>query len=90
LIAIVFGSAAAIAFGLVATGVVFAFLQNEYPELTREVGPLLSSCAWFVGLGAVSGAALYSTVKNLRWRAIAQMGTALTLVAVGLAYWPRN
>jgi len=89
LIAIVFGSATAIGFGLLTTGTVFAFLQGEHPQLARELRPLLISCAWFIGLCGVSGAALYATVKDLRWRAFAQIGTALALLAVGLFYWPR-
>jgi hypothetical protein len=90
LIAIVFGSAAAISFGLITTGIVFGFLQSDHPELAGELRPLIAGCAWFVGLGCVSGAALYATQKDLRWRAYAQAGTILVMVAVGMAYWPRR
>ncbi|HYM35333.1 MAG TPA: hypothetical protein VET48_08045 [Steroidobacteraceae bacterium] len=90
LIAIVFGSATAIGFGLITTGVVFAFLQSEQPALARELWPLFVSCLWFVGLATISGTALYSTLKSLRWRVLAQAATVLMLVAVGFAYWPRK
>lgn len=90
LIAIVFGSAAAIGFGLITTGVVFTFLRGEHPELSRELAPLLMSCIWFVGLCVVSGAALYATLRERRWRIYAQAGMVLTLLAVGIAYWPRR
>ena len=90
LIAIVFGSAVAIGFGLITTGVVFAVLRGDHPELTHEFKTLLASCVWFVGLGAISGAALYSTLKQLRWSAYAQAATVLMLLAVGFAYWPRR
>lgn len=89
LIAIVFGSAAAISFGLMATSVVFLFLRGDHPRLEREIYPLLASCAWFVALAGVSGAALYSTLKGLRWKRYAQIATALTLTAVTIVFLPR-
>ena len=89
LIAIVFGSASAISFGLIATSVVFLVLKNEHPELDRELQPLLLSCAWFASLAAVSGAALYSTLKQLWWRKYAQGAMALALIAVAIVYWPK-
>jgi NhaP-type Na+/H+ or K+/H+ antiporter len=90
LIAIVFGSAVAIGFGLITTGVVFAVLRAEHPELAHELRTLVASCLWFAGLGAISGAALYATLKHLRWRAYAQAATVLMLLAVGFAYWPKK
>lgn len=89
LIAIVFGSAAAISFGLTATAVVFLFLKPENPQLVRELHPLLASCVWFAALTGVSGSALYSTIKKLRWRRIAQAATAVALIAVAFVYWPK-
>jgi hypothetical protein len=90
LIAIVFGSAAAISFGLITTSIVFAFLKGDYPQLDRELWPFIMSCVWFVGLSAISGAALLATLKGLRWRAYAQLGMVIALLAVGFAYWPRT
>ena len=89
LIAIVFGSAAAISFGLTATSVVFLFLKNDNPQLNREIYPLLSSCAWFLSLAGVSGAALYATLRGRAWRVYAQIAMVVALVAVGFAFWPR-
>ncbi len=89
LIAILFGSALAISFGLIATSIAFAFILNEQPSLRREMPTLLMACVWFVVLSGVSGAALYSTLKEMRWRVYAQGATALTLIAVGFAYWPK-
>ena len=89
LIAIVFGSATAISFGLMATGVVFVLLYADNPRLSRELPPLLVSCLWFVALAGVSGATLYATLKGLRWRNFAQVATVLAVLAVGFAYWPK-
>lgn len=90
LIAIVFGSAAAISFGLVTTSIVFAILRDDYPELARELWPFLRSCVWFVALTGLAGAALYATLKQLHWRVYAQAGMIAGLLAVGLVYWPRT
>ena len=89
LTAIVFGSAAAISFGLTATLVVFAVLQGEQPQLAHELVPLLRSCLWFVALAAVSGAALYSALKQRTWSNWAQGAMWCAIGVVGLVYWPR-
>jgi hypothetical protein len=88
LIAIVFGSAAAISFGLMATSVVFLIIKSDHPQLNRELAPLLMSCGWFVTLAGCSGVALYSTLKRLAWRGYAHIAMALALLAVALFYWP--
>ncbi len=88
LIAIVFGSATAISFGLIATGIVFLVLKNDHPELSRELLPLLVSCAWFVGLAGISGGALFATLKQLGWQRYAQLAMVLAIVAVSSVYWP--
>ena len=45
LIAIVFGSAAAISFGLLSTLIVFVVLRNKHPEVAAELPQLLLSSA---------------------------------------------
>lgn len=90
LIAIVFGSAAAISFGLMGTSVIFLVLKSDHPQFERELRPLLVSCVWFLTLSGCSGAALYSTLKGLRWKIYAQALMALAFVAVVLAYWPER
>jgi Ca2+/Na+ antiporter len=88
LIAIVFGSAAAISFGLIGTSVIFFVLKTDHPQFSRELPTLFVSCLWFVALTGVAGTALYSTLKGLRWKTIAQASTMLTIAAVVWAYWP--
>jgi hypothetical protein len=89
LTAIIFGSAAAISFGLTATLVVFTVLRGEQPQLQHEIAPLLRSCMWFLALAAVSGAALYAALKQNTWRAWAQGAMWLSIGVVGAVFWPR-
>lgn len=87
--AIVFGSAAAITFGLASVLFIFVLLQGRHSELAVEFGPLLRSSALFATLAAVAGASLYASLKGLRWRWIAQGLMWLTVLALGMFYWPR-
>lgn len=88
LIALIFGSSAAISFGLTATAVVFLVLGDDEPRLADELPALLRSCGWFLGLAAISGACLYATLKDLRWRWAAQGAMWLFLGLIGWVYWP--
>ena len=88
LMAMVFGSAAAISFGLTATVVVFLVLRGEQPELRQELPSLLQSCAWFWLLSTVAGAALYSTLRRLRWRMAAQFAMCAVVAMIAIHYWP--
>jgi hypothetical protein len=87
--AIVFGSAAAITFGLTAVIVIYLFLKGKHPELASEFVPLLRSSAQFALLSAVSGLSLLAMLKSLRWRWIAQTAMWFTAAGIGLLYWPR-
>ena len=87
--AIIFGSAAAITFGLTAVIVIYLVLRGRHPELATEFVPLLKSSAQFAVLAAVSGASLLAMLKGLRWRWIAQTAMWFTTLAIGLLYWPR-
>lgn len=87
--AIIFGSAAAITFGLTAVIIIYLVLKGRHPELATEFVPLLKSSAQFALLAAVSGASLLAMLKELQWRWIAQTAMWFTTVAIGLLYWPR-
>jgi hypothetical protein len=87
--AIVFGSAAAITFGLSAVIIIYLFLKGRHPELAREFVPLLKSSAQFAILAAVSGASLLAMLKDLSWRWIAQTAMWFTTVAIGMVYLSR-
>jgi len=90
LTAIVFGSAAAISFGLTATLVVFTVLRGEQPQLAQELGPLLRSCFWFIALAAISGTALYAVLKQRVWWGWAQGALWAGVLLVGAVFWPRG
>lgn len=87
--AIVFGSAAAITFGLTAVIIIYLVLKGRHPELATEFVPLLKSSAQFAVLAAVSGASLLAMLKGLRWRWIAHTAMWFTALAIGLLYWPQ-
>lgn len=87
--AIVFGSAAAISFGLAGVLVIFAVLKGRHPEMTAELPVLLRSFGIFAVLAAVSGASLLATLKGLPWRRAAQAGMWLVIAGITALYWPR-
>jgi hypothetical protein len=87
--AIVFGSAAAITFGLTGVVIIYLVLRGRHPELSSEFVPLVKSSAQFALLAAVSGASLFAMLKGLRWRWIAQSAMWFTAATIGLLYWPR-
>jgi len=88
LIAIIFGSAAAISFGLLATLIVLFVLKDKYPQFSGELLPLLLSSGIFLLILVSSGASLYSTLKSLRWRGLALAAMCLIVLGAGLYYWP--
>lgn len=84
--AILFGSAAAITFGLFGVLVVFLILGGRYPEMRAELPALWRSGALFAALAVVSGASLFSVLKGLRWRWVAQIATWLLVAGITLFY----
>lgn len=86
--AIVFGSAAAITFGLTAVLIIYLVLKGKHPQLATEFGPLLRSSGQFAVLALSSGVSLYATLRGLRWRWIAQGAMWFTVAAIASLYWP--
>ena len=88
--AIVFGSAAAITFGLGGVLVIFLVLQGQYPADARGI-----PCRWCAAarcsplLAAVSGASLFGMLKGWRWRWLAQAAMWLVVAGIAALYWPR-
>ena len=87
--AIIFGSAAAITFGLSAVVIVYLILQQRHPHLAEEFGLLLRSDAVFACLAAMSGISLFALLKGHRWRWIAQSAMWFTVAVIVVLYWPR-
>ncbi|MBL8265529.1 hypothetical protein [Steroidobacter sp.] len=88
--AIVFGSAAAISFGLLGVVVIFLFLKGSNPALSSEFPALLRSSAVFLVLATVSGASLLSLLKTLKWRWLAQAAMWVVLAGIAALYWPAS
>lgn len=87
--AIIFGSAAAITFGLGGVLVIFLVLKGQHPEMGAEFPALVRSSIVFTALAAMSGASLYGMLKGLRWRWTAQAGMWLVVAGIAVLYWPR-
>ena len=85
--AIVLGSSVAIGFGLCAVLVIAFILRGESAQLSTEIKVLPVYCGLFVILSAISGGALYSLYKRLKWRWVAQGGMWLAVAAVGFYSW---
>jgi len=87
LTAIVFGSAVAIAFGLNGVLVIFWLIRGESEQLGAEITRLPFYCLLFLALAAVSGAAIYSLMKNLPWRWRAQLAMWGSVLLTGFLVW---
>ncbi len=87
--AIIFGSAAAITFGLGGVIVIFLVLKGRYPEMLGEFAALLQGAGVFALLTLASGMSLFATLKRLGWRHAAQAGMWLCVSALVFLYWPR-
>ncbi len=87
--AIIFGSSAAITFGLGGVIVIFLVLKGRYPEVLGEFGALLQGAGMFSLLTMAAGASLFGTLKRTTWRHIAQAGMWLCVSALVILYWPR-
>lgn len=86
--AIIFGSAAAITFGLLGVVVIFLVLKGSNPEMRSEFPALLRSSAAFAVLAAVSGASLLAMLKTLKWRWLAQAAMWAVTAGIAVLYWP--
>lgn len=86
--AIIFGSAAAITFGLLGVVVIFLVLKGSNPALNSEFPALLRSSAVFAVLAAVSGASLLGLLKTQTWRWWAQGAMWMAVAGIALLYWP--
>jgi hypothetical protein len=87
--AIIFGSAAAITFGLLGVVVIFLVLKGSNPEMRSEFPVLLRSSAVFAVLAIVSGASLLAMLKTLKWRWLAQAAMWAVTAGIALLYWPK-
>jgi hypothetical protein len=88
LIAIVAGSAVAMAVSLGMTGVVFVLLPEYSARLAGEQAPLLKGLAWSWSLALISAASLVGELKGASWRRPAQLLLVITLALLAWRFWP--
>jgi hypothetical protein len=84
----VFGSAAAITFGLLGVAVVFTWLEPEYPRLDGEIPALWRSLGLFLLLTAAAAASFYGLLRVASWRRAAVAALLLGIGAVAWYHWP--
>jgi hypothetical protein len=84
--AILFGSAAAITFGLAGVLVIFLLLSGRHPEMQVELPTLWRSALLFGALTAVSGASLLGILRGLKWRWAALFATLLLIAGITVFY----
>jgi hypothetical protein len=88
LLAILTGSAVALASGLILTWVTTLFLTQNEARFAPEQLPLLKAVAVFTLFAAASSGALLGELKQRRWRYQAYLATLLMFGVAVWLYWP--
>ena len=89
LLAILAGSAVALASGLIMTWIVILFLPAEEARFAPEHPALLRAVAVFTLFAAVSAASFYGQLRERRWRRAAHGATLVVFAAALWLYWPK-
>ena len=89
LLAILMGSAVALASGLLLTWIVILFLPAEQARFAPEHAALVRAVLVFTTFAAITAASFYGEQLERRWRLAAHAATlAMVTLAVWL-YWPK-
>ena len=89
LLAILMGSAVALASGLFLTWIVILFLPAEQARFAPENPALVRAVVIFTAFAAVTAVSFYGEQRERRWRLAAHAATlAMFALAVWL-YWPK-
>ena len=89
LLAILAGSAIALATGLLLTWVVILFLPAEEARFAPEQGTLVRAVVVFTAFAVVTSGSFYAQQRERRWRRAAHAATVATFCLVVWLYWPR-
>ena len=89
LLAILTGSAVALAIGLFLTWVVILFLSADEARFAPEQPALLKAIAVFGIFSVISAASLYGELRVRSWRFAAHAATVGMFAVAVWAYWPR-
>jgi len=89
LLAILAGSAVALATGLIMTWIVILLLPEDEQRFAPEHSHLVRAIAVFTLFAAASFASFYGQARELRWRRAAHAATLAALALVVWLYWPK-
>ena len=89
LLAILSGSAVALAVGLIMTWIVILFLPADEARFAPEHAPLMRAIFVFTLFAAASGASFYGQLRERTWRGFAHLATLALLGVAVWIYWPK-
>jgi hypothetical protein len=89
LLAILTGSAVALASGLLLTWVVILFLPAEQARFAPEHAALVRAVLVFSAFAAVSAGSFYAEQLERRWRLTAHAATLAMFALTVWLYWPK-
>jgi hypothetical protein len=89
LLAILAGSAIALAIGLVMTWIVILFLPADEARFAPEQPVLIRAVIIFTLFAVATGSSFYAQQRERRWRLGAHSATLVMFGAVLWLYWPK-
>jgi hypothetical protein len=89
LLAILAGSAIALAAGLLMTWIVILFLPADEARFAPEHAALVRAVVVFTAFAAVSSASFYAQQRERRWRLAAHAATLVMFAVAVWLYWPK-
>ena len=89
LLAILTGSAVALASGLLLTWVVILFLPAEQARFAPEHAALVRAVLVFSAFAAVAAGSFYGEQRERRWRLAAHAATLSMFALTVWLYWPK-
>jgi hypothetical protein len=89
LLAILAGSAVALAIGLIMTGIVILFLSADERRFAPEQGALIRAILVFTAFAAVAVGSFYAEQRQRNWRLAAHGATAAMFAVAVWLYWPK-
>jgi O-antigen/teichoic acid export membrane protein len=89
LLAILTGSAVALASGLLLTWIVILFLPADEARFAPEHAALMRAVVIFTAFAGVSAGSLYGEQRNRPWRLAAHAATLAVFALTVWLYWPK-
>jgi hypothetical protein len=89
LLAILAGSAIALASGLLMTWIVILFLPADEARFAPEHAALVRAVVVFTAFAAVTSASFYAQQRERRWRLPAHAATLVMFAVAVWLYWPK-